>query len=92
MLIRAKKVIGLKALTRSGQPLGRVADFEIEGVGQNIVKYYIQGEIFGFLKESLVINASQVIEIKKDRLIVEDAIIAEKSAKKKISSGVEYVR
>ena len=69
-----------------------MVDFEIDGAGQNIIKYYTQGEILGFLKEPLIINASQVIEIKKEKLIVEDAIIPEKVVKKKISSGIEYVR
>jgi len=71
MLIKAKKIINSKVTTKSGQDLGRVVDFEIDSSGQNIIKYYTQG----FLKESLIINSHQVIEIKEKEIIVEDMVI-----------------
>ena len=75
MFIEAKNIINNKAVTQSGQLLGRVVDFEIDTLNQNIVKYHIQGDLIGFLKKPLIINADQVIEIKKDKLIIKDAVI-----------------
>ncbi len=75
MFIEAKNIINNKAVTQSGQLLGRVIDFEIDTLNQSIVKYYIQGDLIGFLKKPLIINADQVIEIKKDKLIIKDAVI-----------------
>ena len=72
MFIEAKKIIGNKVVTQSGQSLGRVVDFEIDTSNQSINKYYVHS----FLKESLIINVSQVIEIKKDKIIVEDTLIS----------------
>jgi len=90
MLIKAKKIIGSKVFTQSGHYLGKIVDFEIDASGQNIVKYYASGGLFDLLKDPLIINASQVIEIKKDKIIVEDAIISEKVVKKKTAPGIEY--
>ena len=75
MFIEAKNIINNKAVTQSGQILGRVIDFEIDTLSQSIVKYHIQGDLIGFLKKPLIINADQVIEIKKNKLIVEDAVV-----------------
>ncbi len=75
MFIEAKNIINNKAVTQSGQLLGRVIDFEIDTINQRVVKYYIQGDLIGFLKKPLIINADQVIEIKKDKLIIKDAVV-----------------
>jgi sporulation protein YlmC with PRC-barrel domain len=90
MFIKAKEVIGNKVVTQSGQLLGKVVDFEIDTTSQNIIRYYTQGDLFGFLKEPLMINADQVIEIKKKQIIVEDAIITRKATKKK--TALEYAK
>jgi len=75
MFIGAKNIINNKVVTQSGQLLGKVIDFEINTLNQNIIKYYVQRDLIGFLKKPLIINANQVIEIKKDKLIVEDAVV-----------------
>ncbi len=90
MLIKAKRIIGNKVVTQSGHYLGKVFDFEIDAIGQNIIKYYTRGGLLDFLKEPLVINANQVIEIQKEKIIVEDAVVSEKVAKKK--TAVEYAK
>lgn len=92
MFIKAKKIIGNKVMSQSGYFLGRLIDFEVDASSQNIVKYYVSGGLFDFLKDYLIIDHSQVIEIKKDKIIVEDTVIPKKIAKKKISSDVEYVK
>jgi len=85
MRIMAKQIIGTKVFTKSGEHLGKVSDFEIDvSSNQNIIKYYTHGELLGLLKEPLIISVNQVIEIKEDRIIVEDTVISEKAPKEKI--------
>ncbi len=50
MFIEAKGIINSKAVTQSGQFFGRIINFEIDTFSQKIVKYYIQGDLIGFLK------------------------------------------
>ncbi len=92
MLIKAKRIIGNKVISQSGQFLGRVVDFEIDTSGQSIVKYYVAGGFLNLPKDSLLISAKQIVEIKQDSIIVEDATIPEKVVDKKISPDVEYVK
>lgn len=80
MIIQAKTIIGSKIISQSGCNLGKVVDFEINATTQSIIKYYTQGELLGFLKEPLIINADQVIEIKPNEIIVKDAVVPEKIA------------
>jgi len=90
MLIKAKRIIGNKVITQGGHYLGKVFDFEVDTTGQNIIKYYTRGGLLDFLKEPLVINAQQVVEIQKGKIIVEDAVISEKVTKKK--TAIEYAQ
>ncbi len=92
MFIKAKKIIGSKVVTQSGQLLGRVVNFEIDTSNQSIAKYYTQGDLFSFLKEPLVISANQVVKVKKDKIIVEDLVVSEKVIKKKTTADVEYAK
>ena len=93
MFIDAKKIIGNKVFSQSGSYLGKVVDFRIDISGQNIVKYYVSGDFFGLIKKPLIIDASQIIEIKEDKIIVDDAAIFEKTtSKKKAAPEVEYAK
>jgi sporulation protein YlmC with PRC-barrel domain len=78
MLIKSKKIIGHKVISQSGQYLGRVADLEIETIKQMIVKYHVQADPLGFLKEPLIVDASQVVEIREKEIIVKDAVVSDK--------------
>ena len=90
LVFLAKNIINSKVVTQCGQLLGKVVDFEIETSNQSIIKYYVKDELISFLKEPLIINASQVIEIKDGKIIVEDAVVSEKATKKKTTPNIEY--
>ena len=92
MFIKAKEIINNKVINRSGYYLGKVVDFDVDASKQVVIRYYVQGNLLGFFKEPLIINSNQVIEIKKDRIIVEDAIIQKKIIKKKTRSNIEYAK
>ena len=91
MFIKAKKIIGKKVISRSGYYLGKVIDFEIDVLSEKIIKYYTQGELLDFLREPLIINANQVIEIQKDKIIVEDAVVPRKITKE-TAPDIEYAQ
>ena len=92
MFIKAKKIINNKVVTQSGQLLGRVVDFEIDTSNQSIIKYYTHEDLLGFLKEPLIIDSNQVVEIKDNKIIVEDSVIPQKISEKKTTPDIEYVR
>ncbi|MEA2113058.1 MAG: PRC-barrel domain-containing protein [Patescibacteria group bacterium] len=93
MFIDAKKIIGNKVFSQSGSYLGRVVDFSVNVLGQNIVKYYVSGDFLALIKKPLIIDASQVIRIRKDKIIVKDAVIFKKAVnEKKTASNIEYAR
>lgn len=92
MSIKAKEIINNKVVSRSGCYLGRVIDFDIDVSTQAIVKYYVQGNLLGFFKNPLIISSSQVIKIKKNKIIVEDTVIKKRVIKKKTESSVEYAK
>lgn len=89
--IDAKKIIGNKVFSQSGVYLGKVIDFRINISEQNIVKYYVSGDFFSLIKKPLIIDASQVVKIEEDKIIVDDAVIPKKVVdEKKAASNIEY--
>jgi len=92
MFIKAREIINNKVINRSGCYLGRVIDFDVNTSTQSIQKYYVQGNVLGFFKEQLIIDVSQVIEIKKNKIIVEDTVIRKKITNKKTESTIEYAK
>jgi len=79
MVIDNKKLINLKVETESGQEIGKVSNFEIDTGSQSVLNYKISPT--NLLKEfiigsnDLVVNRGQVIDITKDKMIVEDNIV-----------------
>lgn len=95
MIINEKKLINLPVFTQSGQHLGKVVDFEIEVGSHTILKYYVKssGLINELFTSELIITPSQVIEITKEKMIVEDNIIRSKESvfKKKLAEDKPVV-
>lgn len=76
MLTSLKNIIGKKVETKSGQNLGRVSDVFINIDIQEVEQFEVRaGIISGFVGKTLLIHRKQVIEIKPDKLVVEDGII-----------------
>ncbi|MFH0906858.1 MAG: hypothetical protein V1829_01235 [bacterium] len=84
MLIKSKEITNSRVITQSNNYLGRVVYFEIDDISQKIVKYYVSDGFLDFWKDSLIINASQVVKIKKGEIIVEDSVVLKKEAKRPI--------
>ncbi len=69
-------LIGTKVETISKEKLGKVEDFSFDFIDSNIYKIYVKPKnIFkNFLKTHLVIGREDIIEVRKDKIIVRDAI------------------
>jgi sporulation protein YlmC with PRC-barrel domain len=74
MQIAAKKIIGLRVETKSGQYLGRVRDLEIDADTLEIKKFYVRpaGLVKGLTDGDLVVGKNSVVLIDEEKLVVED--------------------
>jgi len=84
MNLTKKILIGLPVYTQSDQHLGKVADFELDPTTQLIVRYHVKGGdlIKELLRSELIVSREQVIAISPQRMVVEDAVVAEPEAQK----------
>ncbi|HEX9664799.1 MAG TPA: hypothetical protein VGA49_03155, partial [Patescibacteria group bacterium] len=78
-------ILGLLVKTRSGFYLGRVADFDVDTVSHEVIRYYVRrpGLIKGAFQKKLLIDKKQVISIIKEAMLVEDAVVTETEEIKK---------
>ncbi|OGH95093.1 MAG: hypothetical protein A2538_04105 [Candidatus Magasanikbacteria bacterium RIFOXYD2_FULL_41_14] len=65
----------LPVYTQSGVYLGKVVDAILSAEDNLILQYKVRSRFIG--GRIFLINSSQVVEIKADRLVVEDALSAE---------------
>ena len=81
MIIPWEKLNNLPVETRSGQGIGRVYGLDVETESSLVKNYRVKskGIIKGFLASELLISRDEVISISEDKMIVDDAVIAEKS-------------
>lgn len=80
--ISLKELIGLPVYTQSGEALGKVSGLEMETGSQQIVNYLLKPS--SIIKELLVpepefiIPSQRVLEITRQKMIVEDLVLKEK--------------
>lgn len=76
MVIDHKTLLHLPVYTKLGQHLGRVVGFEIDVATQAILRYTVASSPLARVwSKTLIIAASQVISIEKDKMVVEDSTI-----------------
>lgn len=87
MLMPHDKILDLPVQTQSGQDLGRVHSFDIEIDSQSIYKYYVKPTgVVNIFAKYLIISRGQVLDITKDKMIVDDAVysrLAKEDSKQK---------
>lgn len=66
-----RHLLHLPVVTVGGVRLGRVRDAEVDAESHLIVTYRVNR----WLRPSLVIHRTQVVEVRADRLIVDDGVI-----------------
>lgn len=81
-LLQKRKLIGLPVETASGQPVGRVCDFDLDPRDHRIFRYYVQSghRIPGLLHKQLIVSVSQVVRLTEEQMVVDDAIAREPSS------------
>ena len=85
MLINSEKLIGLRAETQSGVPLGRVISVDIDIDTQGLRAYHIKPALLegGLFKESLQVHHKQIVSITEEKMVVIDNVVKYKEEKKK---------
>ncbi len=85
MLCHSKKIINLPVETQDGQQIGRVDDFVFETDSQTIWQYIVkaQGLSKRILKENMLINRGQVLEITAKKIIVDNEILKDSKEQEK---------
>lgn len=78
MILTNDNLIGLKVVTKNGQVLGKIKDFEIEIDGFVIEKFIVSSSdlVKKITAQNLIINRNQVIEITAKKMIVDDNLIS----------------
>lgn len=74
MLINYSQLINLPVETQSNEFLGKVVDFEIDIANYQIKKLHVKSSnlIRGLFEGVLIIDQSQICEITREKIIVED--------------------
>lgn len=74
MLINYSQLINLPVETKSNEFLGKIADLEIDIENYSIKKLHVKSSnlIRGLFEGVLIIDQSQIYEITKEKIIVED--------------------
>ncbi|MEX0934273.1 MAG: hypothetical protein WDZ42_00565 [Candidatus Saccharimonadales bacterium] len=70
------QLIGKKAVTRSGEKLGKVDEYVIDNLSWDIAKIHIRQPIWRSLTNGiLIVDRQQIVELKDSLVIVEDTVI-----------------
>ncbi|MFA5052293.1 MAG: PRC-barrel domain-containing protein [Patescibacteria group bacterium] len=84
MRMSAKQLVGLATYTQAGDHLGKVSDIVIDPETHTVQQYAIRShDLIGeLLQRDLLVSADQVISISEEKMVVEDAVVAERDQKK----------
>jgi len=76
MSLHKQDLINLPVETRSRQALGRVCDFELNPLTQQIERYYIKTgrHLTSPFPKALIIHNSQVLSITPEKMVVDDNV------------------
>ncbi len=79
-IVSGKKIIGLNVVTKSGDVLGKVSNFDVEVDSHIVLKYYVGGSniLKKLLVNKLVINKDQVISIDGKKMLVYNSVVKKK--------------
>ncbi len=77
MLVNTKQMVGVSVVTRSGQPVGKVHSFNLDVATGQMMHLCVKtrGLVAELLQTELCIDATSVIELSLDRVVVADAVI-----------------
>ena len=84
MFLSQDQLIGLKVITKSGQIIGKLKDFEFDTDNFKIARYIVSSSdlVKKITSQDLIINSNQIIEINGKAIIVDDNTLTEGEAAK----------
>jgi len=84
MFLSQDQLIGLKVITKSGQIIGKLKDFEFDTDNFKIARYIVSSSdlVKKITSQDLIISSSQLIEINDKVIIVDDNTLTEGEAVK----------
>jgi len=82
MLLNQDQLIGLKVITKSGQSVGKLKDFEFDTDNFKIIRYIVSSSdlVKKITSQDLIISANQVVEINNKAIIIDDNTVTEGQA------------
>ena len=77
MYLSAKQLKKVTVVTKSGQVLGKVVDFELDTETGLLARYHVKSNelITGLFENKLIIHKDQVISLDEQEMIVEDSLL-----------------
>ena len=81
MIRSSKQLVGLPVHTVSGLDLGQLSEFDIETETGRIKQIRVKpsGLVKGLIRDELLINWSQIIEIRTSEIIVDDVVSSQRA-------------
>jgi len=98
MKISSKDLNNTRFTTKSGQNIGKLESFVLDIDSQSIIEYHVKPAsiLKNVTATNLIISRGQVVEITKDKVVVEDTYLEKKDSRlspkktKKIASQAVY--
>lgn len=80
-LFLKKDLIGLPVETRSGMPVGKLIDVEIDQEAHLVANYQVKATrlLPGLFSKSLMVSRQQIVSVSKEKIVVEDNVLKEKA-------------
>lgn len=91
MRYRDSQLAGVPVYTRSGRHLGRLVGFVVESDTHEVIQYAVKksGTFELLLPKEFLVNRSQVISVSEEKMVVDDATVAEKADARKKKQAAE---
>jgi len=76
MILTSDQLIGLKVVTKNGQILGKIKDFEFDADNSKIIRYIVSSSdlVKKITAQNLIIDLEQIVEITVKKMVVEDTV------------------
>ena len=75
MIVNLATLLELPVYTQSGVKLGKIFDLELDIENQMVLRYLVRPNFISM--QRFLIQAAQVQEITKEKIIVDDTVVAE---------------
>jgi sporulation protein YlmC with PRC-barrel domain len=88
--ISDKEIKNLPVYGKSNSKIGRVIGFDLDSESQSVIRYHVKPQqvIKNIFRGNLIISREQVIEINKEKMIVDDSVEQVSEKKVEIAGSV----